>query len=596
MGRGVWAVAARELIAASRRPSTYSVRVAGAASVVVAVGLAAFLRFPDGVPWEAPPSVVRGVARIAFGISAGGGLVLLLSVVTRRAAGSVAGERERGTLSKLLTTRLTSFEIVAGKFASTLGFSAACLASALPLLVVLDRVGGVDPRLALFACAGLASTAFLMTAASVAVSVWSRGPKTARGIAVLTCLAWVDGPFTLAVVGPRVFPSVYAWVAPVNRALMESSPLAALPYLMGIGLVAGSSLVGVVARMVAYQVGGGLVLAAFAVATLRPADRWISGGGAASVRRAGRSRLRLRARPPCGDDPMGWKERYVSSTGWVGRALGFVTYASVLLVFAYVTWIVSWPAWTEMAAFRSGASSHWVERWRFNQNYVRPVTGVYIFVISAVLAGSTPEAVEQERKQSMWLVLLSTPLSGREILGAKRAAALRRWGPFIAGLLALFAFASYLGAVHPAGLVAATLAAAASVRFASALGAYTAVATAGGKSGVNRALVLSLGLMIAAAFGYGMTERAEAALLAVFCPPFLCIISALTRDEVWAAFGSGEFDGVMILGIHGSSGGAKWLLATAVLGPIVLTLAAHWMERESERRFDASVGRPVRTS
>ena len=83
-------------------------------------------------------------------------------------------------------------------------------------------------------------------------------------------------------------------------------------------------------------------------------------------------------------------------------------------------------------------------------------------------------------------------------------------------------------------------------------------------------------------------------MLAVVCPPFLCILALLTREEVHAALGSGVFDGVKILGINGQSGGARWLIAAVFLGPVVMALMAYWLGREAERGFNESVGRPTR--
>ena len=85
-------------------------------------------------------------------------------------AGGIAAERERRTLGDVLTTRLTSAEIVLGKLTAGLVKFASCLAIGFPAIVVLPLMGGVDLDLLLLACASIASTAFFVGGLSILIS------------------------------------------------------------------------------------------------------------------------------------------------------------------------------------------------------------------------------------------------------------------------------------------------------------------------------------------------------------------------------------------------------------------------------------------
>ena len=83
----------------------------------------------------------------------------------------------------LLTTQLSGAEIVVGTMAAGLLRAANGLAAAVPLVVLIVFLGGVDPGLVLLSGAGLASTALAAAAISVVASVGAgpvAGPSLSR--------------------------------------------------------------------------------------------------------------------------------------------------------------------------------------------------------------------------------------------------------------------------------------------------------------------------------------------------------------------------------------------------------------------------------
>jgi hypothetical protein len=161
-----------------------------------------------------------------------------------------------------------------------------------------------------------------------------------------------------------------------------------------------------------------------------------------------------------------------------------------------------------------------------------------------------------------------------------------------------------VGAVHPLGVAVSAAAWVATIRLATALGAYAAVQAAsaekpggpsapqsGGQSGSLFWLLLACAL---AFLPWALGRRAEPAIVAAVSPPFLALLAPMTGPEVSAALGHGSPVGVRSLGIDSRPGAAAWLAAAALLGPALLTLLARRLERATDRGFDAAVGRTDR--
>jgi hypothetical protein len=219
-----------------------------------------------------------------------------------------------------------------------------------------------------------------------------------------------------------------------------------------------------------------------------------------------------------------------------------------------------------------------------------------MLVLMLIVAGTTAESLDQERKKGTWLVLISTPLTAAEILGAKRRRSIRAVAPFVATLLAAWGASLVVGALHPLGFLAGLAGVSAALRFAGALGAYSAVRAAESQPGGHLALVvLCLGLFLTPIPTY-VTGRAPWLTLAAASPPFEALVCLMTWDEVHAAIGRAAFGGIPTLKVEAGGSGALWVVATAILTPVVLVVATRWLDREVDRLWDAAVGRPRRAN
>lgn len=283
-------------------------------------------------------------------------------------AGTVCDEKANGTLPLLLTTQLSSWDIVIGKWLGQLSQVLVVAMSAMPLIVLLGVHSGVAPaNLALL----LVETVLLATAlaaGTLLTSVWSR--KSTRAVLFLygfLGLTWL-----------------VLDLADLHHELLECLLQPVLP-----SEFRGSS-------------RGWLILSsassAFTAVCLLAATWWLRPAVAADLAGAspGKGR-RLFARPEPNDKPLRWKERYVGE-------LGFLRF------FARV------PLWIRLGMV--AVLGLWQE---IDSDPANPVLQgmVLLFVVSGLVGIRCSGAVTGEREKETWTSLLLTPLGPRELLRGK---------------------------------------------------------------------------------------------------------------------------------------------------------------------------------
>src|SRR4051794_29404575 len=125
-------------------------------------------------------------------------------------ARAIALERDKKTLDALLATRLSGAQVVLGVMAAGLLRLANGLAATLPPVVLIGYLGGIDPRLALVAGLGLASTALSVAALSALASVGSRSAGHAARGAVGLLYGWFVLPILLLMLRGFFLPTLPA--------------------------------------------------------------------------------------------------------------------------------------------------------------------------------------------------------------------------------------------------------------------------------------------------------------------------------------------------------------------------------------------------
>jgi ABC-type transport system involved in multi-copper enzyme maturation permease subunit len=342
--------------------------------------------------------------------------------------------------------------------------------------------------------------------------------------------------------------------------------------------------------MMAHQAVGSAVLLALATWALRPAFR--RGDGSAKRRqartRAGRLLTRRwRPRPPVGDDAMLWKETQGTPGSRLVALVSILTALAVVMI-GYDSFKTTIPrSWQ---AFR-------LHGYRLDDADPRHVLGIELRVAAAGLFGvwslllmiASATSISREREDDTWTSLVSTPLSGREILRAKLLGAAWSCRHLAYAILGVIAFGVALGATHPLGALLAGAQLAAFGLFVSAAGTLISIRMRTTSAALGLGVVVLVALDLIAPIILGVVVRENGALPLLPSQPILIALGMLTprnleeiRRYLWSndvERWSPRIREVVFTAAIGS-------LAYLALGPILLAWAY--------RRFDRLLDRPRR--
>jgi ABC-type transport system involved in multi-copper enzyme maturation permease subunit len=503
-------------------------------------------------------------------------LVLTPAIV----AGVIADERRRKTLPYLMASRLSSAEIILGKLLARLLHVGIFLAIGLPVMSLISLFGGVEPAEVVLVYTGTVSTACFLAALSILVSTFSRRPRDAGVQLYILELAWLFGPSLIASAVPSLggrWIEIHERIAYVNNPLRSSSPFAIIEALTTGGSNVGAAVLG----MAAYQSAFAAVLVLAAIVALRPTTRR-EGQGVGRFRwlAAVRRKFQLLPRPAVGDDAMLWKELHLTRPGGMLRFLAAFVFLVVSAVLVYTTYMYAMPAFSELFNHGYSSAEAYGERRAFSI-YLRVVCTLVYVVGCLAVASLAAAGVTGEREEETWTSLITTPLSGEEILRAKILGAI--WGTRSVGLLlgVLWLLGLAAGAVHPLGLVAVVIETAVFVWFAAALGVTVSL---GARSSVR-------------------AQAATMAILATVNGLYLLCCIPLRPDTLFCAAGvTPLIEGISLLSYdqiawiytNPARSNENEAIATCVLGVLLYGAGALILTTKAFVSFDDKVDRPRR--
>ena len=381
-------------------------------------------------------------------------LVVVVIATPVLAGGAIAEEKERRSLDFLLSSPLTSREIVLGKMAARIVFVGAVMMTGLPVLALTMFFGGVDGPTLLAGYAITALTVLSLGAYSLYLAVIH---DTLRAVLVRAYGAVIGLSLVGACCGCFVLP---LFASPVSTLYIL---LAGLPAVW----VGGARLTHPGWLTLAYamvHVPVAMYFLVKAVNRLRspapgPPDPRPLMPQYAPPRDddlpplSGRVRMepgrpRLRSVPRLEDDePLGWKERWFGMRIWPSAespwAAVHASYSALAALFLFVVLIAS-----TVEHVRLGKSLG---------DLYGPIARVACTVFQAALmlgAGVIAVgSVAGERQQQTLESLLTLPLDRSHILRAKARAAVRQVKPML-WLIAVFFLAGVVtGGVHPLSLL-----------------------------------------------------------------------------------------------------------------------------------------------
>ena len=129
-----------------------------------------------------------GVAQVLF----------LVLVTPAMVAGVVAEESQRRTFHDLLTSELSSAAIVLGKLTSRLLHLGVLMAIGLPIFIILNLYGGLDPALIARNAATTGAATFCIAGLSILMSSVCARPRTAIALSYGGLLTWFALPWALS--------------------------------------------------------------------------------------------------------------------------------------------------------------------------------------------------------------------------------------------------------------------------------------------------------------------------------------------------------------------------------------------------------------
>jgi ABC-type transport system involved in multi-copper enzyme maturation permease subunit len=368
----------------------------------------------------------------------------IVAIAPVMAVGTIAAERERRTIEYLFATDLSNFEIVVGKTFARLVIVGQLVFVSLPILFIFRLLGGIPADLlaASFLIAG--STALVLTSLSVCISVWSPRSRDAvmrvyRVLAVVIVIPLMLWPLLMVIQVQQLGGTWWATAFADGLAFCSSvNPIAVLFRSMPGVVAAGAGFdFEPVLRMAAWHLGFSIALIALATTAVRRVHlRDSSRGEGSSVKKghAGpRWYERYRWRPQLGDNAMLWKEAFAPTAKVRLGIVGVVANAIVVVFALGLTGYFFWLALFDSYGFDD-------EEFFIFATIETVVLGVCFMLLLAARAAGL---VTIEKERDCWISLLSTPLTGAEIMGAKILGNLyaARWGYFL--LLTTWLLASF---------------------------------------------------------------------------------------------------------------------------------------------------------
>ena len=543
------------------------------------------------LPWGSAGAedwVLRMAASNVLYITMVGQSVVVVFLAPMLAAGAIAEEKQRKTLHYLLASRLSSLEIVLGKLAARLLLVTVPIAMAVPVVVIAMILGGFPSEILLAFYGAMLTTALFEASLALLISTLASRGREALLITFLVGLAWFVGPVLVKNLMTGLlepWPSVYyRWIDPINTPLTKLTPL---DLVESARRVTPTTLPSVIGTMMAHQVVGAAVLLGLSAWRLRPAFR--RQGGPSPRSRAGRFLTRRWfPRRPVGDDPMLWKETH-GTPGSRLVALVSLLASLTVVVFGYDSLKDSIPrSWHALRE----------HGYRVVESDPRHVLNVELRVSTAGLFGvwglllmiGAATSISREREDDTWISLISTPLPGRAILGAKLVGTAWSARHLAYAILGLIAFGTAMGAFHPLGALIGVAQMAAFGLFIVAAGTLISLRarTTSFAIGTGVILLVVLDLILPLMIEAVRTNDPGPSAFVTSQPVLLgCgLLSYSNFEEMRSAYSPPLDDRLRAQtreAIRTIAGGS---LAYLALGPVLLAWAY--------RRFDRALDRPLR--
>ncbi len=435
------AILQKELRSSGRRKSTYLIR-GGYAALFSAVTLVAVGTLLPRLEFEsatAQAQMLTAFARALVLFVTWFQFLTIALISPAITSPAICEEKQLGTLSALMTTPLSSLQIVLGKLAGRLYQVVILVLISAPMLLAVRVFGGVPAETIVAFTSVTLATALLGGTMGILFSMWHTRAAAAAIFALLTLgLLFLAPPMIyFAIQQTNMFGlsgvlgistgNVNALV-PLGIASSPPITLAALteegPTTLGYSWIAGTPFDRIWVASVVILVGMSGVLVLIASAVLRRLMRSEAGGSASLDEKEEtekRSEKRRRRLVRLGARPIYWRE---VSRQWIESRfqLGILVFV-LATTFGYAYWRID----------LSEEPMH----------LIMGLAGLGVIVLLASV--QTTGAISGERDAQTWDVLMTAPVSTWRVLMDKYLASVVRLWPILFFVAAHFAFSAIAG-------------------------------------------------------------------------------------------------------------------------------------------------------
>ncbi len=354
-------------------------------------------------------------------------LSLVVLLTPAYVAGAIAEEKDRKTLEFMLATDLNNREIVLSKLLSRLANLTLLLLTGLPILSILQFLGGVDANLMLAGFAATGLTTLGIASVGILFSTLFQKPRDSIGLTYLFIVAflslttfgksltWGGAPF---MGDPIIFflEGTLTWTE-ASDFINVGNPIAVIGEVaMAIDRATlAADLPGLLTNYAIFHLTLSAICVGWSIARLRSIALSQTVGGATK-----KVSIWERYRPPIGDLPMFWKELHIEGKMKLNWLAWGVVLVLVLLTIGTGLFIIGAFIWDSL--FQRGL------QWRnlseaMNVWFRVAGTGVACLML-LIVAVRASTSIASERERDTFDALLTTPMSAETILWAKLVGAL----------------------------------------------------------------------------------------------------------------------------------------------------------------------------
>jgi len=342
-------------------------------------------------------------------------------------AGTLSGERNRGSLLLLLLSHTTPREIIAARLAGRLSLVGVMILAGLPSAMALAGVMSMRPGqvlvlIALPLAIGFGAGGLALGSSSFAL----RGRDALLGVYLLIVALLVAPPL----VGSALPAEAAGWLLPLN------------PY-AGVLPLVGAARAGPASATILYWLGLGVLGMGVAIVRLRP--KYLVRD---QRRRSRRWLARWRPTGAIKNRPMLWKELHRDRSGALSRVVawtGGLLLAVLLGGSVLLGTIAVWSRWIEPDTVRADWAVAHLGEWI-------SVTAIpTTWLLQWAIALRAAVTVAAEREAGTWDALVSSPLEGSEIVVAKVLGSMRSLVLLVLAVAVAWTLPLVVGAITAAG-------------------------------------------------------------------------------------------------------------------------------------------------